>query len=453
MGYLCGMSNLLKQLEDFLGQHGLLGVPSYVGFSGGADSTALLWLLAQLGQPLTAVHFDHGLRGAAAAAADAAFCRDFCDERRIPLRLVELRVAERRRSGEGIEAAGRRLRLAAWQELAAEEARPILLAHHADDALEELFLRLGRGGSVSALTGLRERRRIGGMVFYRPFLTVRKSALEALLAGGGITPCLDASNLENLYRRNAVRNRLLPLFREIFGTEAGAVRSLAVLRQESAWLEEQARLVESGLSDRQSWRRVPAALLARVLRRRLRREFGVDVIPGRPLLARVAEALAAPAGSRIFLPAGQGRWLCVDDDGVGRLQAAPPLPKRCWAWRREPRLELPEAGGALVVLASGAPLPCGPHERFAAEALPEVLTVRGRQDGDRMVPFGSTGPRKVQDLLVNARVPRERRDGLPLVLVGGEIIWIPGVRRAEFGRCADARGGEVTLAFVADPAE
>jgi tRNA(Ile)-lysidine synthase len=75
-----------------------------------------------------------------------------------------------------------------------------------------------------------------------------------------------------------------------------------------------------------------------------------------------------------------------------------------------------------------------PGETFARDALPPVLTVRSRLPGDRLVPFGSRTPKKLQDLLVDARLPAEQRDALPILVAEGTIIWVPGLRRAEFGR-------------------
>ena len=73
-------------------------------------------------------------------------------------------------------------------------------------------------------------------------------------------------------------------------------------------------------------------------------------------------------------------------------------------------------------------------ERFAAKSLPDVLTIRSWRAGDRMVPFGQTKPKKLQDIFSDAKIPREKRHQIPLVCADDTIIWVPGVRRAEFGR-------------------
>ena len=144
-------AQLLRKLKS------LPEVNSYiVGFSGGADSTALLLLLEEAFPCIEAVHLNHGLRGDA-AAADEDWCRNFCRERGIPYVSVALNVPAKRCLGEGIEAAGRRLRLAYWRDTTNSECA-VALGHHADDCIEDLLLRATRGANSGGLTPMRPRR-------------------------------------------------------------------------------------------------------------------------------------------------------------------------------------------------------------------------------------------------------------------------------------------------------
>ena len=125
-----------------------------VGFSGGADSTALLLLLLKwwfVPQQLEAVHFDHGLRGSA-STADGQWCRDFCAERGINFILVKLDLSRAVASGGSLEDAARNARLQWYRDN--DDRSPIVLAHHAGDVQENMLLKLARGGNVSALTSL-----------------------------------------------------------------------------------------------------------------------------------------------------------------------------------------------------------------------------------------------------------------------------------------------------------
>ena len=423
-------NGLLQLVHDFLQRKDVHG-RVFVGFSGGADSTALLLLLSQAGQAVTAVHFQHGIRGDA-AEADAAWCEQFCMARNIRFVRENLAVPSNRLRDESVEEAARRLRLEAWRRLVNAEGDVVFLAHHADDALEDLLLRLARGGNCTGLTGLRDERFINGVRFLRPLLDVRKIQLEDFLRSQGVADWrLDATNDDSAYRRNAVRNELLPLMRRIFDGDGGLRQSLRVLRQDADYLEAQAEEYFKRLTDLESWRQIPMALLPRVLRIWIQSIMGKDELPARSTVERLAVELQRFSGHPVEFMTEGGWRLRLTKEGVELLQGEakessetePPAVE--WRWREQP-----------VIHWNGYVLRIGGEngERFAAKSLPDVLTIRSWQSGDRMVPFGQTKPKKLQDIFSDAKVPREKRHQLPIVCADDMIIWVPGVRRAEFGR-------------------
>ena len=256
--------NLQEAVHNFLQKYALLGEDVLCGFSGGADSTSLLLALSreQLGS-LTAVHFHHGIRGAE-ADADAEWSRAFCEKRGIRLELIYLNVPENMLPGEATEEAARRLRLENWERLS-NGTRPVFLAHHSDDAMEELFLRLARGSNVSALVPMKPYRCLRGIALCRPLLVLRRREIEAFLLENGIDDWrIDSTNSDSHYRRNAVRNELLPLFRRIFGNDAGLLRSMENLSCDADCIEECAAHLE--LNDIGKWQALHQAVLFRAVR-------------------------------------------------------------------------------------------------------------------------------------------------------------------------------------------
>ena len=128
----------LQAVKSFIAEHAVSG-KVFAGFSGGADSTALLLALHEAGMDVTAVHFNHGIRGDE-ANADEEWSRNFCAARDIPFISEHLNVPANIRKGESCEEAARRLRIEAWVRIS--QGRPVFIAHHADDTLEELFLQI-----------------------------------------------------------------------------------------------------------------------------------------------------------------------------------------------------------------------------------------------------------------------------------------------------------------------
>ena len=431
-------NSLLHLVHDFLQRKDVHG-RVFVGFSGGADSTALLLLLSQVGLDMTAVHFQHGIRGDA-AEADAAWCEQFCAARKIRFVCETLAVPSNRLRGESVEEAARRLRLEAWRRLADADGDVVFLAHHADDALEDLLLRLARGGNCTGLTGLRDERFINGVRFLRPLLEIRKEQLEEWLRAQGVMDWrLDATNDDSTYRRNAVRNELLPLMRRIFDGDGGLRQSLRVLRQDADYLESQAEEYFKRLTDLESWRQIPMALLPRVLRMWIQTKTGKDELPVRQTVERLAVELQRFSGHPVEFMTESGWRLRLAKDGMELLQgeakeSSEELYAVEWCWREQP-----------IICWNGYTLKIDSEngECFAVKSLPYMLTIRSWQSGDRMVPFGQTKAKKLQDIFSDAKTPREIRHQLPIVCADDTIIWVPGVRRAEFGRVSQGEGAVV----------
>ena len=211
-----------------------------VGVSAGADSMALLHLLAalspQLGVQLVAAYVDHGLRPKETplewdrvreAARDLGWSADTV--------AVDVRgaVAEK---GLSIEQAARELRYQAFAELARTWKTGILaVAHTADDQVEEVLLRLFRGGGRRALSGMRVR--TGHII--RPLLGTRKQELLDYLKEKGIAFCFDSSNDDRHFLRNRIRLDLLPLLEKAYdpGIRQAMLKTAANLQQDEDLLE------------------------------------------------------------------------------------------------------------------------------------------------------------------------------------------------------------------------
>jgi tRNA(Ile)-lysidine synthase len=181
----------------------LMGSRVLVALSGGADSVALLHLLADpsLGLELEAAHVHHGARRAE-ADRDAAFCRELCERLAIPFHLLRLAVELAPR--EGREAAWRRLRYRALLELAAQcSIGAVATAHHRDDIAEGVIMQLLRGAGTRALAGIAAATDAG---IFRPLLPWRR--LEISVAAG--TASLDrAAQRRPWPPRNRVRHVVL----------------------------------------------------------------------------------------------------------------------------------------------------------------------------------------------------------------------------------------------------
>ncbi len=415
-----------------------------VGFSGGADSTALVMVLAELDLiPFQAIHLHHGLRGAA-ADADAEWCARFCASRGIPFAMQTLLVPAQRRAGENLEAAARRCRLDYWQRHCVA-GEGVALGHHADDCLEEVFLRLARGANTSGLAGLRPLRDVRGVRLVRPLLACRRVEIEEYLRSRGVDQWReDHTNRDARLRRNAIRHHWLPMVRATLGSDTGLIRSLEAIRDDADFLEAAAAKQVNAAFGRESFSALHPALQPRVLRLAAYERLGIDLVVSRETLARVRKAAARHSAEVRRVPLGGGVLLLLVGQEMRFCPASGTVEEAAsvWNWRVQPVFRLAGTGWELraeLVGCRGQEMRQADKltEYFSEAALPAGLQVRTRRAGDCMIPFGRRRAKKVKDLMIDAGVAPEERDRLPVILAGEQIIWLPGVRRAEFGRLDD----------------
>lgn len=396
-----------------------------VALSGGRDSVALLQALAEtratLPLELSALHVHHGLSANADAWAD--FCTDFCRRLDLPLRVVRVRVADA--AGEGLEAAARRARYAAF---AACDADWLALAHHRDDQAETLLLNLLRGAGVHGLAAMPEERYLPAAAplrpvrVVRPFLSLPRREIEAWLAARGLRWIDDESNADSRLRRNFLRNDVLPRLAAVFPEPAAALARSAAHLAESAALADAVAVADgAGIVDGDTLRlpafnALPEARRTNLLRHCLRRHGWR--MPDTRHLAEMLRQLATAGGDAAPAFAVDGGMLRVFRGCLHLCPAPAPAPATC-IWSGED--ELPWAGGVLR-FQSGPGL--GLRRDGLAGAL---LTIRARQGGEHLQPDLRRPRRPLKKLLQESAVPTWQRASLPLLWRGDELLWAAGI--------------------------
>jgi tRNA(Ile)-lysidine synthase len=225
--------SLLSHLAHPLPATGTL----WVGFSGGLDSTVLLYLLTRLPMArgrLRAIHVNHGL---SAHAADwQQHCEALCEQWQVPLISASVQVQNQ---GDGIEQAARAARYEVYREHVAA-GDTLLLAHHGDDQIETFFQRLLRGSGLAGLAAMPAQRALAnGSLLLRPLLGCERQQLEAVAGECGLRWVEDESNQDARFERNWWRNQLLPqLFQRFPGRKASLLRSVEQWQQDQRLLDE-----------------------------------------------------------------------------------------------------------------------------------------------------------------------------------------------------------------------
>ena len=451
------------------------GVTLVVAASGGPDSTALLRSLRRLRDEhhlrLHVAHLNHDFRGAE-ADHDAAFVRRLADALGLPCSIDKQDpiAYQRQRGVSSFEQAAREMRYSFLSAVAASAgATAVALGHTADDQAETVLLHLLRGSGLHGLRGMAEvvewpwpEPRPGPLLF-RPLLGATKADTAAYCRALGQTYREDSGNYMWRFTRNKVRHDLMPRLSRDYNPrvrEALARLSRAASEDLDFIEEELARrwpgIAEEGEGAVSLGIDSLAALHPALQRHALRRAYAAVAGDARSLGESHLEAMLSLVGSR-----HGGRSLDLPRRVSARRGGGTLALTRNLDLPRFPELEqeyefaLPdrpgeetshEVGGWRLTLQAVEPGQPNPYAgldppqltaRLNRDALGSRATVRTRRAGDRFQPSGMAGTKKLQDFFTDAKVPREQRDHIPLLVCDGGIAWVAGYRVAEWASAGD----------------
>ena len=468
-------ADFVHQMLRFILRHAMIenGETVLVAVSGGADSLALLYglhaLRSQLNCHLHVAHLNHCLRPDADADADcvqqhAAHLGVACTLQRaeVPHLAKQWKLS--------VETAARKVRYQFYEEVSTHiGATKVALGHHQDDTAETVLMNLIRGSGSTGLKGITPVREFK---FIRPLMGFTREQIETFLVSIDVTPLHDSTNTDTRYLRNRIRHALIPRLESDYNPNirVGLSRTADVLGAESEYLDSVAQEAfescraqnrdsvkalttsESVVLDRAKFQQFHIAIQRRVLRqsffemsgdtgdlyfthceamlsliegdtpnavlalpnglrfRRVYRHllFEVDINSKSPFpMERFAYPLAVPG--KTFIPA-LNTEITAELDDIGS-RAVRPLPDG----RFEAIFDYERIRGAFADLRS--------------EAFP--LTVRNRRQGDRFQPYGMQGTKKIKDFMIDAKVPRDARDCIPMLACGDKVLWIVGYTTSE----------------------
>jgi len=437
---LKGADDLEETVQRFVEKEGLLqGVKRLgIALSGGADSVALFHLLAPPCKKnkieLFLLHLDHGLRSD--SAQDAKWVKALAKKVSVQCVVERHAVTAHLQEAVSMEMAAREVRQKFFETCRTKhKLDAIATGHQADDVAETLMLRLMRGAGATGLAPLKPRAR----GFIHPLLSVTGSVLRDWLRQKKKSWREDQTNQDVTIPRNRMRHEILPMLEKHFGVgvRSNLCKSAEILREEDSFLEElsQALLADCLLGgpenalDVKRLRTAPLALQRRVLRLWLW-QYELPQCSG---FEGVDRLCAMEADDKIQLT--ENVYVIYQ---VGALRIIKGVPQQ----RPEAKVRLrgktrwdnlvftcrSVQGIESVTQGIGVyPAVC----TINAKALNnQPLVVRGRKPGDRMVPYGMKGTKKLQDIFVDGKVPEYTRDGIPILVCGDEIVWIPGYRIA-----------------------
>ena len=408
-------------MEDLFGGIIRENTSVLAAFSGGPDSVYLLYLLKEYKKhcsfDLKAAHLHHGLRET--ADRDMAFAMDICNRWDVPLIVERADVlAYARENKLGTEEAGRELRYDFFRRNKAPGGL-IALAHHLDDQVETMLLRLIRGTGLKGMEGMKM---LEGDLF-RPLLAMTKEEILSALAEKNIPYVVDETNLEPTYSRNRVRLNMVP---EAEAINPGFRRAMETFRtmaeEDEGYLSREAEKIYGSLARESSLGvsidveifSAPDALRRRIFRRAAERIKGHVKNIGYEHILSIDELKEAQTGKGLDLP---GLRVARSYDKI--IFSPPPA-----GTEQVDDVSLIDGEAEFM----GHRFYLGEGEDFIYVKDPSRVSIRTRRPGD--VIRLKVGRKKLKDVFIDAKINRELRDSWPVVVEGDEVIWVVGLRKA-----------------------
>ena len=429
LGAFCGWNRgnrMIGKIQAYIERHALLAgeAPVLVGVSGGADSVALLALLCRLGYACVVAHCNFHLRGDE-SERDEAFVRGLAERWQIPFYRVDFNTEEYARKNRlSIEMAARQLRYEWFENLRQDlGCQAIAVAHHRDDNVETVLLNLFRGTGLSGLRGMRPR---NGYVI-RPLLGVSRQEIEAWLCGEGLSFVTDSTNCSDLFTRNFIRLRVLPLLesrqpsvKETIARSAEYLSGVEVIYRAAIDRARREVMPEEGrlLIDTLLCQAEPRTILFEILR-----DYGFS----RAQVDQIFAVLEGESGRRFYSSTHQ----LVKDRGA--LLLAPlsvDQPDTVMIGRDFDRLDLPLPIEFCL-------MPNSPDLEIVKSLnvayldygrLRGNLLLRHWQEGDWFIPFGMRGRKKLSDYFSDHKFSRLAKEEQWLLCDEESIVWVVGQR-------------------------
>lgn len=420
-----------------------------VGVSGGVDSMALIDLLVgiqdEYGFNIYVAHVNHGVRGQD-AKKDQAFVEDYAKKMDLPFHTIDVDMdgyAKENRITS--EEAGRILRYGFFNEiLDGVGGGKIAVAHNLNDQAETLIMRFLRGTGIDGLKGIEYR----NQNIIRPILGITREELESYIEEENIEIREDMTNFQPIYTRNKIRLEIIPYIEKHFNPNIIRTleRTAALAEIDSSFLEKHSKKRYNSIVQKEDeeevnlncklFKQEDLSIQQRIIRKAILKVNGT--------LQGISEAQVSQVID-LFISGETGKQVDISNDMIARISYNDLIIKK----------EEKEIGKYDYILENGSYIEeigykiytrmfeLGESEGLArlenaryfdADKIEGQLRVRNRKNGDRFIPFGMKGNKKIKDYFIDEKIPRSDRDRIPLIVDDNEILWVVGYRTSELYR-------------------
>lgn len=443
---------MYKKVMSYIKDNNLIksGDKVLVALSGGPDSVCLLNILynlkAELNIEVGAAHLNHLLRDKD-AFEDEEYVKTLCKSLDIPCFVKRVDINKYSKDKKmSSEMAGREARYNFFDDIVKDEGyTKIATAHNANDQAETILFRLMRGSGIEGLCGIKVRRD----KIIRPILCLSRKEVEEYIEINNLKPRIDKTNFEKIYNRNKIRLDMIPYIKENFNEDIIQTlnRMSVLLQKDNEFIENSARsfyekhcieqsdyfIIKKEIFDNKE------AVVTRVIRYALTNfskthyDFEMKHIYEICNLAKNNSGKAIDLPNKIYAENIYGDIYIKERININNIDV-----------KQEIVVNKNEINGKKIffnneniefsLLKNDSNLDLNQNnliKYFDFDKINDSISLRKRKNGDKIIPLGMKGSKKIKDLFIDMKVPKEERDCIPLLCFDENISWIVGIRVSE----------------------
>ncbi len=410
------MINLVK---NFIKENNLENKTILLGLSGGVDSAVLLHILSKIKNiKVVAIHLNHNWRGAD-SKKDEELARKIAKDKNIEFYSETLP-----KNAKKTETIARELRYKFFEDCAKKfKADAVFLAHNKNDNIETLIYRLIKGTGPSGLNSIPKKRDL----FLRPLIEVERKEIEKYANENGLIFAVDKSNFDTKYKRNLIREKILPLMKEINPETINSISNLInlnIMNQkivDDVILKIQKQIIKNEKINREKFLNQTKEIQYEIINRYLK---GILKTRDFKTIDKLVKFIQNNPQNKISI--GKNLFLKIYNNEIYILNSKKEI--------TENEIKLKEKNKFLnyeISLEEVQTPDIFEENKFIKLFEKENFVIRTRKEGDVFTPFGSKTPQKLKTYFIKKKIPSELRNKIPLIAANNEIFYIAGVSMSE----------------------
>lgn len=445
---------MLDKVIDYIKENELIqkGDKILVALSGGPDSVCLLHILYELKDTfnltLGAIHINHMLRGED-SDKDEKYIIKLCNELGINhyVKRIDIEYVAKFENV-SLEVAGRNERYKAFEEIRKKyEYNKIAVAHNANDQAETVLMRIMRGTGLEGLTGIKSKREDGVI---RPILCLNRQDIERYCEEKRLNPRIDSSNYERIYSRNKVRLDILPYMKEHFNKDIIDTlnRMSILLQKDNEFIEKYSNkcynkycenLGERFRISRNLFKEEMDSIITRVIIRAFKEISNSHQNFEMKHIYEIVSLANKDTGKRLNLT---NKIICENLYG-DIIFIKKEKHKKELSNNSEIKIDKNDIYKKVVfdnyiisfeIIENRNEVEFSKNnliKLFDYDNIEKEIVIRYRKDGDKIVPLGMNGSKKLKDIFIDLKIPREDRNSIPVLCFDDKISWIVGYKTSQ----------------------